>query len=162
MQVRPARGDDLAAVARITVAAYEPFLLGPQDGYVARLADAAGRHREAELLVAVDEDGTVAGNVTVCPPGSPWREVAAEGEGEFRMLAVAPAAQGRGVGALLVDAVLERCSAQACHRVVLSSLPEMAAAHRLYARAGFRRLPERDWWPVPDQVQLICFGKETP
>jgi hypothetical protein len=40
--------------------------------------------------------------------------------------------------------------------VVISSLPQMAAAHRLYTRLGFRRLPERDWTPVPG-VDLIAF-----
>jgi hypothetical protein len=32
----------------------------------------------------------------------------------------------------------------------------MAAAHRLYARLGFVRVPERDWEPVPG-VQLLGF-----
>ena len=60
--------------------------------------------------MAVDDDGTLLGSVTSCPPGSPWRELSVEGEGEFRMLAVAPAARGRGVGEALVRQCEERAA----------------------------------------------------
>ena len=39
---------------------------------------------------------------------------------------------------------------------MISSLPDMSAAHRLYGRLGFRRAPELDWYPVPG-VLLIAF-----
>ena len=39
---------------------------------------------------------------------------------------------------------------------MISSLPDMAAAHRLYARLGFRRDPDLDWHPLPD-VLLVAF-----
>jgi ribosomal protein S18 acetylase RimI-like enzyme len=159
MLLRRAAPGDLEQVGRITVAAYAGFVLGEDDPYVARLRDAARRDREAELWVAADDDGTVLGSVTVCPPGSPWREVSREGEGEFRMLAVDPAAQGRGVGIALVDLVLERFRADGARAVVMSSLPEMTGAHRLYGRRGFTRLPERDFSPVPD-VHLLAFGRD--
>ena len=41
--------------------------------------------------------------------------------------------------------------------MVCSSLPEMRAAHRVYERVGFRRVPERDWSPVPG-VDLLAFA----
>ena len=157
MRVRRAGPGDLATVGEVTVAAYAPFTRGPGDPYVQRLRDAAARASEAELWVAVGETDEVLGSVTTCPMGSPWREVAREGEGEFRMLSVAPAAQGRGVGSVLVEHVLAHHFALGAHAVVLSSLVAMTAAHRLYARHGFTRLPERDWEPVPD-VHLIAFG----
>ena len=43
MQVRRARPEEYAAIGALTVAAYEPFLLGPDDFYRARLADTATR-----------------------------------------------------------------------------------------------------------------------
>ncbi|WP_300575590.1 GNAT family N-acetyltransferase [uncultured Nocardioides sp.] len=161
MQIRRAAPADLAAVGEVTVAAYSPFLLGPDDPYAERLRDAAARAEQAELWVAVSDDGhgpaEVLGSVTTCPVGSPWREIAQPGEGELRMLSVAPGAQGQGVGAALVEHVLDHYRRAGARAVVLSSLVEMTSAHRLYARHGFTRLPERDWSPVPD-VHLIAFG----
>ena len=43
--------------------------------------------------------------------------------------------------------------------MVLSSLPEMEHAHRIYTRLGYRRAPARDWDPAPG-VHLIAFVKE--
>lgn len=158
MQVRRASPDDYGAVGRLTVAAYEPFLLGPDDDYRERLADVARRDREAEVWVAADGP-VVLGGVTVCPVGSPWREVATDDEGEFRMLAVDPAAQGRGVGAELAGMVVERFRTEGLDAVVLSSLDLMAGAHRLYERLGFRRAPDRDWSPHPG-THLIAYRLE--
>ena len=159
MRLRPAGTRDLEAAGRVTVAAYEPFLDGPGDPYVVRLADAATRAREAELWVAVDDADAVLGTMTWCPAGSSWRELAGPDEGEMRMLAVAPDARGRGVGTALVGAALGRAEEERRSGVVLCSLPTMTTAHRLYDRLGFRRTPERDWSPVP-AVDLIAFRKD--
>ena len=160
MQIRRARHADLDAVGELTVAAYRDFLDGPDDPYAIHLGNAEARFREAELWVAVAEDEqTVLGSVTVCPEGSPWREIGAADEGEFRMLAVAPDAQGRGVGDALVRFCLDRFRDVGCSAVVLSSLEEMSAAHRIYERHGFQRLGERDWEPHPG-TRLIAFRKD--
>lgn len=144
----------------LTLAAYEPFLLGPDDFYRARLLDTATRDQQAEVWVAVDDDTQrVLGAVTICPPDSTWREIAGADEGEFRMLAVDPGAQGQGVGRALATMVVERFRAEGDQAVVLSSLDRMAAAHTLYERLGFVRAPERDWHPQPD-VFLVAYTLE--
>jgi ribosomal protein S18 acetylase RimI-like enzyme len=145
-----------AAAGDVTVAAYAEFGRPAEDPYTGKLRDAHARAREAELWVA-EIGGEVVGTVTVALPGSAWQEIAREGEGEFRMLAVSPAARGRGIGDALVALVVERCRAAGCGSVVLSSITVMRAAHRLYERLGFRRLPDRDWTPVPG-VDLIGYG----
>jgi len=156
MQVRRATPEDYDAVGRVTVAAYERFLAGrPDNGYSAELADTAPRDRDAELWVA-DDGGEVLGSVTVCLEGSPWRELARPGEGEFRMLAVDPAAQGRGVGKALLDLTLGRFRDLGASSVVLCSMKEMTGAHRLYERAGFVRDPDRDWSPGPG-IDLVAY-----
>jgi ribosomal protein S18 acetylase RimI-like enzyme len=153
--IRPATEADLEEVGEITVAAYADFTLGPTDPYIERLRDARSRFDEAELWVAILDDRVV-GSVTRCPTGSSWHEVARDGEGEFRMLAVAPEARGMGVGSALTRHVLDRCRAAGETAVVISSLREMRAAHRIYTGLGFRRTPERDWSPMPG-VWLITF-----
>lgn len=158
MLIRLAEPGDLAAVGEVTVAAFAPFTRGPGDPYVERLRDAATRAAQAELWSAVDDREEVLGTVTTCPPGSPWRELAVDGEGEFRMLAVSPTAQGGGVGDALVRHVLDHYREQGAGAVVLSSLTTQTAAHRLYARHGFARVPERDWDPLPG-VHLIAFRR---
>lgn len=152
--IRPAGAADFAAVADICVAAYAPFLAG--DGYADVLRDVGRRAALAELLVAEDPGGVI-GTVTFVPDGGPLGEIAGPDESEFRMLAVDPAAQGRGVGTALLRRVLDDSRRRGKGGVVCSSQPEMRAAHAIYERAGFRRVPERDWSPVPG-VDLIAFA----
>ncbi|GAB3487428.1 GNAT family N-acetyltransferase [Amycolatopsis cihanbeyliensis] len=161
--VRLARPQELTEIGEITVAAYRADgFAGPavEDGYARQLRDAARRAEHAELLVAVDEQGAVLGSVTVVLPDTEYSEVCRAGEIEFRMLAVAPAARGRGVGEALTRAVLRRAREERATRVVLCSLDLMRTAHRLYERLGFQRMPERDWCPAPD-VRLLCYGLES-
>ena len=156
LEIRPAADAELAVVGDLCVAAYAPFLTG--DGhYVAVLRDVARRASEAELLIAVEPGGDVLGTVTFVPEGGALGEIAGPSEAEFRMLAVGPAAQGRGVGAALLRRVLDDSRRGGKEGVVCSSLPVMRAAHRLYERAGFERAPERDWSPVAG-VDLLAFA----
>ena len=159
MELRRAEVAELDDLGELTVAAYEEFMLGPTDPYRVHVRDTASRAREAELWVAAD-GGRLLGCVTSCPPGSPWRELATSAdEGEFRMLAVHPDARGRGVGEALAALCEERARGHGATRMLLSSLDEMTAAHRVYGRLGYVRLPERDWSPVAG-VHLIAFTKE--
>jgi predicted N-acetyltransferase YhbS len=157
MHLRRARPGEYDEIGAVTVAAYEPVLAGAEESYVERLRNAEARDLEAELWVAVGpDDRELLGTVTLCRDGSPWREIATADEGEFRMLAVAPRAQGQGVGEALARHCVDRFRETGAAGVVLSSTPGMTGAHRLYARLGFERLPERDWAPVPG-VQLWAF-----
>jgi GNAT superfamily N-acetyltransferase len=156
--IRRAVPDDYAVVGALTEDAYEEFIDDPEDYYRAALRDAARRDREAELWVA--EDGAdLVGTVTYCPIGSPWRELGSDDEAEFRMLAVAPKARSHGVGEALVRHCEARAKGDGATRMVLSTLDEMTSAHRIYERLGYRRSPERDWFPQPD-IPLWCFVKD--
>lgn len=157
IEVRPAEPSEYAAVGELTAAAYlADGALPPEDPYYDLLRDAAGRATDAELWVAVDADGTLLGTVTWCPPGSRYRELADGEEGEFRALAVAPAARGRGVGAALVERCLGIARADGSTAVVISTADWMNAAHRLYRGLGFVEAPDRDWSPRPD-IHLRAF-----
>jgi ribosomal protein S18 acetylase RimI-like enzyme len=161
ISIRPARPADHPAIARLTVAAYRADgQLEQGNPYAAQLADVAARADAGELLVAEDlpvaeqvaDPGTgaaVVGSVLFVLPGSPYAELSGPGEAEFRTLAVDPGAQGRGVGEALVRACLARAGEHGCRAVVICSRDFAGAAHRLYARLGFVRTPERDWSPRP-------------
>ena len=158
MELRLAMPEELDALGELAEAAYEEFLLGAEDGYRVHVRDAARRAREAELWVAAEGDELL-GCVTYCPPGSPWREISRDHEGEFRMLAVHPQARGRGAGLALAELCEQRARQHGATGMVLSSLADMNAAHRVYARLGYSRAPDRDWYPMPG-VHLIAFSKE--
>jgi len=156
--IRPAAPAELPAVGELTVAAYaaDGFLEGTDD-YADELADAARRAELATVLVAVDEaSGRLLGSVTFCLAGSPYAEVSAPGEAEFRMLAVAPEGRGKGTGAALVHTCIEMARAAGSTALALCSLETMSTAHRIYQRVGFTRAPERDWQPVPG-LTLVAF-----
>jgi ribosomal protein S18 acetylase RimI-like enzyme len=156
IEIRLARPAEYAAAGDLVADVYaaEGFAHG---AYVDVLRDAARRAAEADLLVAVDAGGRVVGTLTFAPGGTPWADVAGPDEAEFRMLAVLPAARGRGIAERLVRASIERARAGGHRRLVLSSQPEMRAAHRLYERLGFARTPERDWSPEPGMRRLRVF-----
>ena len=125
-------------------------------GYAQELADVARRALEATVLVAVDGPAML-GCVTFVPDAAnPWAEELLDGEASIRMLAVDPLAQGRGIGQALVDACIESARTLERSAIFLHSTPWMTAAHELYARAGFVRVPERDWLPDPE-VPLLGF-----
>ncbi|WDZ85119.1 GNAT family N-acetyltransferase [Micromonospora cathayae] len=158
MLIRTVRPGDFPAVAELTVGAYEADgQLGDESAYAAVLADVATRAEHGEVLVAVDEvTGAVLGSVTFTLPGGRYAEISRPGEAEFRMLAVAPSAQGRGVGEALVRACLSRAAECGCTAVAICVRDGLAAsAHRLYTRLGFVRVPERDWSPLPG-VDLLA------
>ncbi len=157
VEVRRARREELDAVGELTVRAYAAFTRGPADPYIARLRDAASRAEGAELWVAVDGDRLL-GNVTSCPPGSPWREVARDDEGGFRMLAVDPDARGTGAGTVLAAHCETRARDRGALGMAISSLAGMTAAHRIYQRLDYARDPDRDWSPLPG-VELVVFSK---
>jgi ribosomal protein S18 acetylase RimI-like enzyme len=154
MRVRDARADELDAVGALTVAAYGDLV---SDQYAALLRDAAARAREARVLVCVDGDRVLGAVTFVDGPGR-WHEISADDEAEFRMLAVDPAARGRGAGTALVERLIELAGELGRRRLVCSSARDMTAAHRLYERLGFRRAPERDWSPV-EGVILMAFER---
>ena len=166
--IRRALPADISAAAQVTVDAYVGAgYVGRDDPYAARLADAAHRATNAELWVAVDGD-EVLGTVTFVRPGTAYAEVSAPDEGEFRMLAVSPGARGRGVGEALVRHCLARAAELGLRAIVLSTLPQMRAAHRIYERLGFVRTPERDWEPqdgmllVTYRCPLVADGWDLP
>jgi thiosulfate/3-mercaptopyruvate sulfurtransferase len=156
--VRPATPADHQRIGELTVDGYVVDGLAPER-YLPHLADVARRAQVAEILVAHDADDSIVGAVALVLSGDFGEVLESDDEAAFRMLVVDPAARGRGVGELLVRACLARARAAGKRRMVLSTDVRMAAAHRLYERLGFTRLPERDWSPLPG-VDLLVYVRD--
>ena len=158
LAVYPAGPGDFARIADLSVQVYVGGGLA-SEGYTSELADVAGRASRAELLVVRDDNGHVVGSVALVLSGDFGEVTTSDEEAAFRMLVVDPAAQGRGLGTLLVTTCLDRARAAGKRRMVIATGTRMTAAQRLYERLGFTRLPERDWSPVPG-IDLIVYSRE--
>lgn len=143
IEIRPVRDDEHEAVARLTVAAYDA-VGRMSDDYREVLGDVAARQDGDTTVLVALHDGEVVGTVTAVSGCSVHFEHPGHGDGGFRMMAVEPAAQGRGVGRALLDAVLDHARREGWRRLMITSMAWMHGAHRLYERAGFVRRPDRD------------------
>lgn len=143
--VREVRPEDYEELAELTLAAYRALLGedGMNGGYADELADVATRAAQAEVLVAMEEEGRLVGGITYVPGPGPLAWFEGPDEAGIRMLAVAPDAQGRGVGARLVAACIDRATAAGKARLLLHTTAPMTVAQRLYERAGFVPDPTR-------------------
>jgi ribosomal protein S18 acetylase RimI-like enzyme len=149
-RLRPLRRDDVAAVVRLSLAAWAPVfrsfreVLGPEiyahlypDWTASQAADVERVCTEGKYTVWVaDVDGAVAGFVAY--------ETNAETKvGEVYMLAVAPAHQNRGLGTRLNAFALDRLRAAGMElaQVGTGGDPGHAPARRTYEKAGYTALP---------------------
>jgi ribosomal protein S18 acetylase RimI-like enzyme len=158
--VRDAEPAEFAAIGELRVAAYQ------RDGF---LSDASNY---GETLRTLGTDGTgliltavaggqLLGTVMLQLPPYAGHVVRGPDEAEVRALAVAPEAQGRGVGRALLRAVAGRAARSGVRHLVLCTQSGMDAARHLYASVGFGRLPDRDWSPVPG-FTLLAYGLALP
>jgi GNAT superfamily N-acetyltransferase len=158
MTIREARPDDRDAIQVLTLAAYgeyAPRMPRYWDGYRRNILSTLAEPAPATQLVA-EEDGALLGTVLLYPtgivlpgadPGQPKRSWP-----EVRLLAVAPAARGRGVGAALMQECVRRARAWGAPALALHTTPMMAAAVRLYERLGFAPAHELDLEVAPGLI----------
>jgi GNAT superfamily N-acetyltransferase len=159
--IRKVRPDDYVAIGELTVEAYRtaapdgqiPPALQP-DGHFERvyapmLRDVEERATRVVVFVA-EIDGSVVGAVTYVPGPGPFAEFDETDAAGVRHLAVDPGAQGRGVGAALMENCVAQARTDGKRRIVLHTQSFMYAARGLYERMGFVRAPERDFRPAPD------------
>jgi ribosomal protein S18 acetylase RimI-like enzyme len=139
-EVREAEPHEYEAAGEICVLAYAA-LEGESDlgDYERQLRDVARRAELVPVLVAAEPDGTLLGTVTYVPGPGPYAETEGQNDAGFRMLAVAPWAQGRHVGRALVEACIARARADGRTALVILTRPSMHVAHRLYESLGFVR-----------------------
>jgi ribosomal protein S18 acetylase RimI-like enzyme len=153
-------------VSALTVAAYTADYNDLPDDYLAELAAVEDRAVAHQVWVAVDEEtGVILGTMATGKPGRPISGLALEGELDYRLLAVDPAARGRGVGRALTEFTYVLARKRGLHRVVMNSAGIMVGAHRLYFSLGFERVPEREHTVeiAPGEfMELYVFAKDLP
>lgn len=149
-------------MGELRVAAYRALgLLSDEDGYAQTLRR-FGFGGDGTVLVAVDDaDDGILGTITLEPYDQASELARDDTEADIRAFAVAPQAQGKGVGRKLLLAVIERAEKQGLRRLRLCTQPAMAVAGRLYAAAGFSRTPELDFSPAAD-LTLRAYELELP
>jgi ribosomal protein S18 acetylase RimI-like enzyme len=156
--LRRAAPSDFPDVRRITREAYlRAGHFTADHPYMSVLEDVEHRAEHAQVWVA-EAAGQVVAAVTLTFADQPYSEIAAEGELEFRMLAVDPASQGGGVGRAVVREVVDHARRlPGIGAISITSATFMERAHRLYESLGFRRAPERDWYVPGEDVLLWVF-----
>jgi ribosomal protein S18 acetylase RimI-like enzyme len=123
--IRPARAEDEAAVRALDAATWS--------------ADVSPAHR-SDAPIAVDgflvaeEGGAVVGYVAI---GRPTPLESNRHVADIRGLAVAPSAQGRGIGRALVEAGVALARERGARKVRLRVLGPNTAARALYESCGF-------------------------
>ena len=114
------------------------------DEYRTALTDVASRLGDDTVVLVAVDGGEVVGSVTVVGGDSEHFEHPRHGDGGFRMLAVAPSAQGRGVGRALLDAAVAHARAEGWRRLAITTMGWMASAQAMYETAGFVRRADLD------------------
>lgn len=160
LPLRPALPGEFDRIADICVDAYSTGgHLRENDPYTEVLRDVAGRAQAGPVLV-YERDGSIAGTVTICPPGTEFSEIARPGEFEFRFLAVDPSHWGKGIGPGMVEACDQLARENGDTAIVICVISINTQARRMYERMGFDRFPERDWSPNP-QVDLLAYRRRV-
>ena len=158
--LREARPDELDAIGEMMVAAYAEFT--PPNPppvwrvYEDEIRDVRSRLAAATLIVAEDAGGLV-GAVTYYPDATKETNTAWPASwAVFRLLAVHPAARGRGIGRLLTDECIRRARTAGSAAIGLHTTQLMNVARAMYERMGFVRVPELDFFPVP-QFRVMAY-----
>ncbi len=155
MRIRDAEPEDLEAVGDLRITAYRAGDHLPEDDEYEPRLRGLGADGHGEVLVAIGTE--LVGTVMLQYWPHVGRVVTGPDEAEIRALAVAPGAQGTGIGAALLEAAIERARERGVRHLVLLTLPGMRAAQHLYQRAGFARLADRDW--IEDgEIALLAYG----
>jgi ribosomal-protein-alanine N-acetyltransferase len=98
------------------------------------------------LVAEGDPDGDLLGYAGVMFSGS---------EADVQTLAVTPSAQGRGIGALLLRALIDRAARRGATSVLLEVRADNDAAIALYRRSGFERIGVRRRYYQPGDVDAL-------
>jgi ribosomal-protein-alanine N-acetyltransferase len=135
--IRELRWWDVAAVAPL-----ERELFGPT-AWSAEVFWAELAQHGTRWYVVAEDGGVLLGYAGLLHSGA---------EADVQTIAVVPAAQGRGIGARLLRALLGEAARRGCTSVMLEVRADNAAAVALYERFGFERISVRRGYYQPGSV----------
>lgn len=144
----PTERDDVVSIFREYVSS-PTVSLGFQD-YEAEFAGLPGKYAAPEgYLLLAREGDTVLG----CAALRRVDELTCE----MKRVYVRPAARGRNLGRLLVEAILNEAKLAGYSRICLDVLPEFTAAQKLYESMGFESAEPVSFNPVPG-TKFLAFA----
>lgn len=152
-KIRNATEKELKQVASVIKRAYEEYAVNfsPKGWreYSENILDIRSRFGKAEILVAV-AGRKIVGTLTLYPKGNGngWPASWAG----LRLLAVAPAYRGQGIGKALMEEAVIRSRKRGATTMGLHTTDMMAVAQQMYTRMGFTRASRYDFHPRPDMT----------
>ena len=154
--IRDAEEGDRDVIRDATLSAFQEYaarIPAHWEGYRERILATLSNVKPAEQIVA-EQNGAVVGTILLYPAGavfsSPARPSVTLAWPEARLLAVAPAARGQGIGAALVHECIRRARRSGAAALTLHTTDMMYVAMGMYERIGFVRAPELDFHPSQD------------
>jgi ribosomal protein S18 acetylase RimI-like enzyme len=150
--IRDARADEREAIRALTLAAYAEFatIMTPTAWAGLHQAILSGMEAEGAVeRIVAEQHGALLGSVMLYSPAASAYGDAVAGTDwpELRLLAVAAAARGQGVGTALVEECVRRARQAGASALGLHTSESLRAAIRMYERMGFVRAPEGDFQP---------------
>jgi [ribosomal protein S18]-alanine N-acetyltransferase len=146
IRLRPMRWWDVEAVQALDAELFGPTAWTPA-AFWSELAAGPTRWYVVAESIAPDEQigtaGALAGYAGLLVPGP---------EADVQTIAVAPSAQGRGVGTCLLRALTERAARSGARSLLLEVRADNVAAIALYEREGFERISVRRRYYQPGDV----------
>jgi GNAT superfamily N-acetyltransferase len=165
--VRNAQSAEHSTIGQLMVSAYSALPGFPQPaempGYYQMLAQVGllTEKPEAEILVAVDAKGTLAGALVyfgdMSHYGTPSTATQQTDAAGFRLLAVEASFQGKGVGRQLVEACIAKAKQSGKASLIIHTTAYMQTAQRLYQQMGFARHEPFDFTQNGIHVKGLVF-----
>jgi len=162
--IRNAQPEEFEAIGKLMVEVYsnlEGFPKPHEQPQYYQMLSHVGEFTQkpgTELIVAVSASGEILGAVVYFSDmkyyGSGGTATQEQNAGGFRLLAVSPAARGKGIGKQLTLACIEKSRTKKLRQVIIHTTKAMLPAWKMYEQIGFKRSEDLDFM----QGQLEVFG----
>ena len=140
--IRDAIKQDFEEIANISVEAYRQYgeALTPENWskMQATLTNVAKTANLASFIVA-EENNNILGSISYYAPGKSNPDIFPVQWASIRLLAVAPAHQGKRIGKLLVQECIQRARKDNAPAIGLYTSELMTVARKMYPKMGFKQ-----------------------